>query len=187
MTSGLPITLDWNRVMSLLRAVDNILPDGPRIVVRVGGGVGVMTVDRSRLTEDIDMFEPRYPSDLHNAILTVANNEGLPDSWMNNDPAHSGINVDYLDTAADPLFYGRRLTVYSFDIYGLLALKVLASRDRDTEDILLLMHKTRITTPSRLRRLLDDFFGHQPQLQADLDWAYLNVEDLCDLYRRQRR
>ena len=187
MTTGLPATLNWKRVMSLLSAVDNILPDGPRIVIRVGGGVGMMTVDQCRLTEDIDMFESRYPSDLQNAILTVANDEGLPDSWMNNDPAHSGINVEELDTAADPMFCGRRLTVYSFDIYGLLALKVLASRDRDTEDILLLMHKTRITTPSRLRRFLDDFFGHQMQLQADLNWAYLNVEDLCELYKRQRR
>ena len=105
------------------------------------------------------MFESRYPSDLHEAILTVANNEGLPDSWMNNDPAHSGINVNDLDTASDPLFCGRRLTVYSFDMYGLLALKVLASRDRDTEDILLLMHKTRITTPGRLRRLQRTFSG----------------------------
>lgn len=173
--------------MSLLRAVDDILPDGSRIVIRVGGGVGMMTVDHGRLTEDIDMFESRYPSDLHEAILTVANNEGLPDRWMNNDPAHSGINVNDIDTASDPLFCGRRLTVYSLNLYGLLALKVLASRDRDTEDILLLMHKTRITTPGRLRRLLEDYFGHQPQLQADLDWAYLNVEDLCELYRRQRR
>ena len=186
MTSGPPITLDWNRMISLLRAVDNILPDGPRIVVRVGGGVGMMTVDRTRLTEDIDMFESRYPSDLHDAILAVASSEGLPDSWMNNDPAHSGINADDLDTAADPLFCGRRLTVYSFDIPGLLALKMLAGRDRDTEDILLLMHRTRMTTPPRLRRLLDDFFRHQPQLQAATNWAYLNVEDLCDLYRRQR-
>lgn len=173
-------------MMSLLHAVDDILPDGPRIVVRVGGGVGMMTVDPSRLTEDIDMFESRYPSDLHDAILTVANDEGLPDTWMNNDPAHTGINPDDLDTATDPLFSGRRLTVHSFDIPGLLALKMLAGRDRDTEDILLLMHKTRMTTPPRLRRLLDDFFGHRPQLQADLNWAHLNVEYLCDLYRRQR-
>ena len=146
----------------------------------------MMTVDQGRLTEDIDMFESRYPDDLHTAILTVADIEGLPDSWMNNDPAHSGINVDDIDTASGPLFSGRRLTVYAFDIYGLLALKVLASRDRDTGDALLLMHRTGITTPARLRQLLQDYFGHQPQLQADLGWAYLNVDDLCELYRRQR-
>ena len=173
------LELDLATTRSLLRAVDDALPDGPEIAIRVDGGVGVMSINPTRVTQDVDMFEPRYSDDLRQAILVVAKHNDLPESWMNNDPAlFGGIDVDVFDVAREPLFRGRRLVVYIFDLPALLALKILASRDRDTDDITLLMHKTGLTTPRQLRQLLRDYFDHQPQLQAELNWAYLNVQDL---------
>lgn len=173
-------TLDADRVITLLRAVDDELPDGPPIHVRVGGGVGMMSYDPGRLTDDVDMFDRNPPDELLDAAARVAKRQGLPDRWLNNQVARFGIDGTGFELDPSPLFSGRRLVVHAFDTYALLALKLRAGRGKDTKDILMLMRATGITTPDGLRRVLDDYFaGYGPD-----NWAYINTDDLCAEYNR---
>ncbi len=174
-----------DRVMSLLGAVDDQLPDGPPIHIRVGGGVGMMKLDPHRLTEDVDLFDRCYPAELRRAAVSVARSEGLADDWLNNDIGRFGIDTDSFDTDQAPLFVGRRLVVSTFDPHALLALKLLAGRETDTSDIFLLMSATGLTSPAGLRELLDDCFGHQ-EMKGLLDWAYARVDDYCADYLTMR-
>ncbi len=174
-----------DRVLALLQAVDDQLQDGPPIHIRVGGGVGMMRVNPHRLTEDVDVFDRSYPDELHRAAAAVAKNEGLPADWLNNDIAHFGIDTEGFDTDPAPLFAGRRLVVTCFSLRALLALKLLAGRETDTNDILLLMRETGLTSPAGLREMLDDYLGYQ-ETKSSRDWAYARVEDLCADYRTMR-
>lgn len=174
-----------DRVLALLQAVDDQLPDGPPIHIRVGGGVGMMRLNPHRLTDDVDVFDRSYPDELHRAAVAVANNEGLPADWLNNDIAHFGIDTEGFDTDPAPLFAGRRLVVTSFSLRALLTLKLLAGRETDTNDIFLLMRETGLTSPAGLREMLDDYLGYQ-ETKGSRDWAYARVEDLCADYRTMK-
>ena len=171
-------TLDLGRVMHLLRAVDDHLGDGPPIRVLVGGGVAMMRHNPNRLTVDVDVFDYWLPDELQRAAAKVARSAGLPGDWLNNDVRYVSVNTDGFDVDPAPLFAGKRLVVNLFSVHSLLVLKLLASRDRDEEDIFLLMHKTGLTTPAALRAFLDEHVEQQP----GLNWAYVRIEDLCAEY-----
>ncbi len=175
---------DLTRILELFEALDEELGAGPPVTIHVGGGVAMMTIRRDRFSEDIDMFESRFPEELRAAAAAVGEREGLPDDWINNDPANRGPDLAQFGTVT--LFSGRRLVVRTFDVDELLAMKLLAGRPKDEEDTLALMGRTGNTTPEGLRQLLDDCFGKKPHLQDDLRWAYLNVDDICEEYERRR-
>ena len=119
------------------------------------------------------MFDRALPPELREAAIRVARSEGIPDSWLNNEVARLGEDGTGFGLDQTPLFSGRRLFVYAFDMYALIALKLVARRDKDEDDIFRLMEATHHTTPSSLAELVADYFGPQ---------GYAWAEDLVDGY-----
>ena len=178
MTEQQGLTLD--RVRELLEAVDEHLRDGPPITLLVGGGVAMMTVVPGRVSVDVDVLNRTIHDDLAAAVAVVAEQQSLTADWLNNDAARF---VPALNrTPRSVLFEGTRLAVEIVSLDVLLAMKILAGRERDMEDTIVLMERTGITTEETLAALVEESFGDMPHLAPDLDWALGNVRNACEEY-----
>ena len=156
------------RVLELLAAVDAELPEGPPIEVPVGGAVAMMSIAPGRVSEDIDAYEPLLHLDLVAAILVVAEREGLDPGWFNNAAAQFGLPE--FDLRPQPLYSGRRLVVRIMEPVTMLLLKLNAGRDKDMDDILLLMTDSGFTTEDDLLMLIASYFDDHPTSNLDREW-----------------
>jgi len=140
-----------------------------------GGAAMALAYDARRATRDIDaVFEP------HGVVLeearAVADELGLPRWWLN-EQASSYVAVGG-DPAAPRVFDHPGLRVSAASPEHLLAMKVLAARRRDAEDIRFLVKHLQFATaeevlalcaevfpdegvPPRARLVLEDVFGDQ--------------------------
>jgi len=138
-----------------------------------GGAAMALAYDARRATRDIDaVFEP------HGVVLeearAVADDLGLPRWWLN-EQASSYVAVGG-DPAAPRVFDHPGLRVSAASPEHLLAMKVLAARRRDAEDIRFLVKHLQFATaeevlalcveifpdeevPPRARLVLEDVFG----------------------------
>ena len=140
-----------------------------------GGAAMAMAYDARRTTRDIDaVFEP------HGVVLAeawaVADELGLPRWWLNEQASA------YVAPGGDPnaprIFDHPGLRVSAASPEHLLAMKVLAARRRDAEDIRFLVKHLHLTSveevlalsgevfpeeevPGRARLVLEDVFGDQ--------------------------
>ncbi|WP_422773789.1 DUF6036 family nucleotidyltransferase [Plantactinospora sp. WMMC1484] len=140
-----------------------------------GGAAMALAYDARRATRDIDaVFQP------HGVVLdeahAVADELGLPRWWLNEQA--SAYVAPGGDAAAPRVFDHPGLRVSAASPEHLLAMKVLAARRRDAEDIRFLVEHLRLTgpdevlalcaeifpeeeVPGRARLVLDDVFGDQ--------------------------
>jgi hypothetical protein len=138
-----------------------------------GGAAMALAYDLRRSTRDIDaLFEP------HGAVLAeaqaVALELGLPQWWLNEQA--SSYVAPGGDADAPVVFEHPGLRVHAASPQHLLAMKVLAGRRRDADDIRLLAERLGLTTaaevqavcrsvfpdeslPERTRKLLDELLG----------------------------
>lgn len=156
------------RVLELVAAVDAAMPEGPPIEVAVGGAVAMMQIAPGRLSEDIDVYEASLHPDLTAAVEVVAEREGLDPGWLNNAAAQFGLPV--FDVQPEPLYQGRRLVLRVMEPVTMLLLKLNAGRDKDVNDILLLMDETGFTTEDDLSMLIDSYFEDHPDSNLDRAW-----------------
>lgn len=138
-----------------------------------GGAAMALAYDARRSTRDIDaIFEP------HGVVLdaakAVADDLGLPQWWLNEQA--SAYVAPGGDPAAPRVFDHPGLRVSAASPEHLLAMKVLASRRRDSDDIRLLVNHLGLRTleevlavcrdvfpdeevPARARLVLEDALG----------------------------
>jgi predicted nucleotidyltransferase len=139
-----------------------------------GGAAMALAYDARRATRDIDaVFQP------HGVVLeeaaAVARDLGLPRWWLNEQA--SVYVAPGGDAAAPRVFDHPGLRVSAASPEHLLAMKVLAARRRDADDIRFLVGRLGLTTaeevlavcaeifpdeevPARARLVLEDVFGH---------------------------
>jgi len=140
-----------------------------------GGAAMALAYDARRSTRDIDaVFQP------HGVVLdearAVAAELGLPQWWLNEQA--SAYVAPGGDPAAPRVFDHPGLRVSAASPEHLLAMKVLAARRRDADDIRFLVERLSLTTveevlalcaevfpdeevPARARLVLEDAFGDQ--------------------------
>jgi predicted nucleotidyltransferase len=140
-----------------------------------GGAAMALAYDSRRSTRDIDaVFKP------HGVVLdearAVADELGLPQWWLNEQA--SAYVAPGGDANAPRVFDHPGLRVSAASPEHLLAMKVLAARRRDAEDIRFLVKHLNLTTadevlalcaevfpdeevPARARLVLEDAFGDQ--------------------------
>ena len=172
------------RVLELLAAVDAALPEGPTIEVSVGGAVALMSIDLGRLSEDIDVYEVSLHPDLLAAVAVVGEREGLEPGWFNNAPAQFGL--PNFDLQPGSLYSGRRLVVRVMEPVTVLLLKLNAGRQKDMEDITLLMTDTGFTTEDDLLTLIASYFDEHPDLHLDRAWMEATAIRAAPLFQAAR-
>jgi len=172
-----------DRVLELVAAVDAAMPEGTPIEVAVGGAVAMMQIAPGRLSEDIDVYEASLPPDLAAAVEVVAEREGLDPGWLNNAAAQFGLPV--FDVRPEPLYEGRRLVLRVMEPVTMLLLKLNAGRDKDVNDILLLMGETGFTTEDDLFMLIDSYFEDHPESNLDRAWMEDTAKQSATLFGAQ--
>jgi predicted nucleotidyltransferase len=138
-----------------------------------GGAAMALVYDARRATRDIDaVFKP------HGVVVeearAVADELGLPHWWLN-DQASVYIAPGG-DVAASRVFDHPGLRVSAASPEHLLAMKVLAGRRRDIEDIRVLIEHLRLTTAADALALCADVFPEEEVPPR----ARLILEDLFD-------
>jgi predicted nucleotidyltransferase len=125
----------------------------------IGGAAMAMAYDARRATRDIDaVFRP------HRAVIEeawqVADELGLPRWWLNDQAsvyvARGG------DARAPKVFEHPGLRVSAASPEHLLAMKVLAARRRDVEDIKFLVDRLGLTSVDAVLLLCADVFPEEP-------------------------
>ncbi|MGL5857342.1 MAG: DUF6036 family nucleotidyltransferase [Angustibacter sp.] len=138
-----------------------------------GGAALAMAYDARRATRDVDaVFEP------HGAVVeeawAVADELGLPRWWLN-DQASAYVTRGG-DAQAPRVFDHAGLRVSAASPEHLLAMKVLAARRRDVDDIRLLVGTLGLTTVDAVLAVCADVFPDEPVPPR----ARLVLEDAVD-------
>lgn len=138
-----------------------------------GGAAMALAYDARRSTRDIDaVFKP------HGIVLdearAVAAELGLPPWWLNEQA--SAYTAPGGDPAGPRIFDHPGLRVQAASPEHLLAMKVLAARRRDTDDISFLIRRLGLATVQEVLTLCAEVFPEEPVP----DRARLVLEDLFD-------
>ncbi|HUZ37681.1 MAG TPA: DUF6036 family nucleotidyltransferase [Streptosporangiaceae bacterium] len=136
-----------------------------------GGAAMALAYDARRATRDIDaVFQP------HGVVLeeawAVADELGLPRWWLNEQA--SAYVAPGGDVAAPRVFDHPGLRVSAASPEHLLAMKVLAARRRDAEDISFLVKHLRLSSVAEVLAVCADVFPDEPVP----DRARMVLEDL---------
>jgi hypothetical protein len=162
--------LDAAEIQRLLHRLDDVLVErGQQAVLYVVGGANIaLAVDSRRSTTDVDAVVKRGFDVVFDAAAEVAKSEpGLSPDWLNAEfiggTPDGELAWSFFDNSDDDtpalLFAGKSLTIELASPEMMLALKILASRDRDMGDIYELMRMTGIRTSQELGRNLVRFTG----------------------------
>lgn len=157
-----------------------------RLVLYVVGGANItLAIDDTRITKDIDVVVKAGKQYLQAAAAEVASTEpGLAPDWINTeftgDTYDGGMTWSWFDNKKQdtPIRreYGKGLEVQLASPEMILALKTLAGRPKDIEDIAKLMRLTGIRTPLDLGKNLYRFTGRRI-FDAQIDpMMYLHID-----------
>ncbi len=124
-----------------------------------GGAAMVLAFNSRQAPRDVDaVFAP----DTHvlEAAREVADELGLPKSWLNN---QASSYVSGVAGRGTPVFDHANLRVMVTPIEHLLAMKVRAARAvRDADDIRVLLNELKITKMSQVIAVVDKYFANEP-------------------------
>lgn len=149
----------------------------PVRMLLIGGAYMMLLANAPRTTDDIDMFWVEEGEDFHKAHLavrdgvqTIADKYSLPLNWFNY--LTQMLIYDKVIMPRGKLWkrYGP-LYVYVPPKEYILALKILAGRDKDITDCRILLPQTQVRTRQQVRRVLDRYI--LPDAQKD---AAENIE-----------
>lgn len=159
--------MDKRELIELLQEVDERL-SSPCDVVLIGGAAMILHFQASRATRDVDMLVLRGAlTELREAIRAVARERNLPEGWMSD--AAKGF-VDILP----PDFYHRitplEIALQNMRLYVLgrpeqVAMKIVALREQDLEDLDLLLPQMSEAEKDALVRIMH----HVSRFRSD--WA----------------
>ena len=147
---------DRSEIRSLLTELgDRLEAKGVQATLYVVGGAAVaINLDTRRVTRDIDaVFHPR--SDVRSEADLMAEERGLPGSWLN-DAAAAWVPGDDADAA---VFGTGGLTVSVASPRHLLAMKMVAFRATDRTDLLAIFDALGITTATEAADIATAVYG----------------------------
>jgi hypothetical protein len=139
----------------------------------VGGAAMSLAFDRERTTRDVDARIDTGHSRLVEAVRKVGRRYGLGDTWLN-DQATTAI-PRASDRRAETLYQSPHLTVTGASAKHLLAMKLLAGRNKDREDVATLAEHLKLKEPGDAIRIYEALFPDEklkPQAHQLLDWAF---------------
>lgn len=162
--------LSADEIRRLLQLLDDELTRrGHSATLYVVGGANIsLALDNRRTTTDIDVVVKQGFDIVFGAAQAVAAHEpGLGADWLNSEftggTPSGGVAWSWFDNADSDIpsviHSGKGLQVELASPQMMLALKVLAQRDKDMDDIHQLMRITGIRTPLELGRNLARFTG----------------------------
>lgn len=139
----------------------------------VGGAAMSLAFDRERTTRDVDARIDTGHSRLVEAVRKVGRRHGLGDTWLN-DQATTAI-PRAADRRAETLYSSPHLTVTGASARHLLAMKLLAGRNKDREDVVVLAKHLKLKESADAIRIYKELFPDEklkPQARQVLDWAF---------------
>ena len=107
------------------------------VVYLVGGAAVAMAYDATRTTMDADARIESAHDAVQTAILDIARERGWPSSWMNEQSVY--FIPPGVDSGCKTVFVHPSLVVRAASPERLIAMKMLAGRDRDVTDIAVLL------------------------------------------------
>ena len=125
----------------------------------VDGAAMSLAYSRARRTEDVDARIDAGHSRLTEAVRTVGRRHGLGDSWLNEQAATAIPRAS--DGRATTLYESPHLTVTGASAKHLLAMKLLAAREKDREDIGVLCTHLGLKGPADAIRIYRELFPDQ--------------------------
>jgi hypothetical protein len=145
-------------VLRLLAEVGAFLgAQGWTATVYVAGGAAMAVLyDARAATRDVDAVFRSDRGQLLAAVRHVADRNGLPAHWLNDRLVAVLPSSEDLD-ATELVLPG--LTVLLSSPQHLLAMKMLAGRDRDVEDLVVLFQVLDVTSPRQAVEITERVFG----------------------------
>jgi hypothetical protein len=155
----------------------------PIRILLVGGAFMLTQMHSMRMTNDVDVLlkdiddpttSPLYRV-FKTAVRAVASRRQIPSTWMND---LIGDFLRDLGTVPNGVLWRTYavLEVYVPEAEYILALKLLAGRQKDREDILLLCQQIHIQTRNQAQQLVDRYIPKKTQQVNNLD------DTLSDLF-----
>lgn len=131
-----------------------VLPGKAEIYTIGGTAMMLEYAPAGRLTEDIDCVIKRYREEVIEAAEQAGRDHGLREDWLNETASQMGILPETPDDGARVSYEGHALVVQSAGPERLLAMKIDAGREKDLEDIRVLLEllDARPGEPERLHR-----------------------------------
>lgn len=159
--------MDEKGLRQILRELDSQLVSSCDVVL-IGGAAMILHFGATRATRDVDaLFIGGDLSGMRRAIKTVGQEHGLPDDWMN-DSAKGFVDVLAPDfsTRLVPLEINlKQLHLYALGVADQAAMKIVALREQDLEDLELLLARM---LPDDKRTLVS-IMNHLAPIRPD--WA----------------
>ena len=167
--------LDRRRIVELFdELADELRFTRTRAQIYVIGGAAMsLAFSRDRTTRDVDARIDSGHSRLTEAVQKIGRKYGMGDTWLN-DQATSAIPRG-TDTRARTLYDSPYLTVTGASAEHLLAMKLLAARNVDRQDIATLVRQLQLEGPEDARRIYEDLFPDErlkDEAQELLNWAF---------------
>ncbi len=138
-------------------------------ILLVRGAVMLLKVQNREVTKDIDAyFNPEQADTIRDAARAVAAREGLPEDWINN--AAKGFFYTQPPTEHWAEYPGLRVYIPSLDY--LFAMKVVAGRPQDIEDIKALAHDLKLSNAQDALALVKMYVPEQllvPRIEYIID------------------
>ena len=173
--------LNAERLGELFQAVDTSLSGSglrsPVEIVIVGGAAVALQWNRRRTTYDVDVVAEGIPAVFWDVVAAVGRDEDLGDGWLN---AAARIKAPTGPTPGEPsaVFIGSNLRVYRASAHYVLAMKLIAGRPVDREDMPALLEAARPQDRDALYDLVERAY---PMAQIPASTGYL-IDEVWDDY-----
>lgn len=137
-------------------------------IVLAGGAVMLLVLKSREMTKDVDAYFGVPSEHVRNAALAVAREEGLPDDWLND-----GVKGFFYGTPPqDQLASFSNLNVYHVSPRYMIAMKALAGRPEDIEDLKALIRFTGLNDVDQVLRVVQEYVPPhllRPQVQYNIE------------------
>lgn len=159
--------MDKNELIETLRDLDSHLPSSFDMVL-IGGAAMILHYGARRTTRDVNVFVLRGgSSQLRKAVAAVAEERELPKNWLN-DAAKGFADVllsDFYHRLVPLDFAFRNIRLYALGKPEQVALKIIALREQDLEDLELLLPQM----PETEKEIVIAMMNHASTFRPD--WA----------------
>ena len=160
---------DIERNLSLLGEQLEELDMAPPIrLLLIGGGFMITQIGNRGTTEDVDVYvdidDPLHSEQYHlfrSAIDAVTTEAKLPEMWLSDTTGDFMRLVGPIPKGKRWRQFGRSLVVYIPPLSYVLALKLVAGREKDQKDIRALFQRLRITKREQAQKILDKYITNR--------------------------
>lgn len=171
--------MDKKELEQVLRKLDERVSSSLDMVV-VGGAAMILHFGASRATGDIDVIVLKGdPTSLREAVKAVADEYDLPDDWLT-DAAKGFADIlppDFYHRLVPLAVEFRHLRLYALGLPDQVAMKIIALREQDLEDLELLLprlseeeKKTVIAIMHHVSRFRPDWAQKMQYFLEELGW-----------------